>query len=120
MHGWNLHVSFFMYQVILIQNIQNIRCTHEVCEQTYSWGASPPLPYTSYTSSQYNISCSAWSFSKGQLVINVSRVSQNNVSFLGGGGFKTGKSNISFFIDIELCAQSLSSFYFSHLYYLRR
>ncbi len=24
--------------------IVNIRCTHEVCKQTYSWGASAPLP----------------------------------------------------------------------------
>ncbi len=26
----------------------------------------------------------------------------------GDGGFKTGKSNISFFLDIELCVQSPS------------
>ena len=26
---------------------KNIQCTHEVCSQTYSWGASVPLLWTS-------------------------------------------------------------------------
>ncbi len=37
----------------------NIRCTHEVCAQTYSWGASALLLYTSVDLSPSSVSVGA-------------------------------------------------------------
>ncbi len=50
--GISQHPGLFGYFSLLIFctelssdpiNNENIRCTHEVCPQTYSWGASAPL-----------------------------------------------------------------------------
>ncbi len=51
--------------------IKNIRCTHDVCKQTYSWRASAQLSYTLYVQQVSTVFQVVYVVVQGQLVISV-------------------------------------------------